>query len=165
MYTYISCRLTSVLKIRRLVIPLQPLETTFASLTQPGLQPCVGLLNTAGTAEHSMIPSKSEVHHHVRKLLDYWKRGRYAVIRGFVTPPSYNKKSRAGWMISSDGVPTRWGLGEYMSEFVTGPSVIGAEENPPSADQLLGMERNGGSLVKLSTQCFVFEWSLTARYG
>lgn len=28
----------------------------------------------------------------MKKLLDYWKHGRHAAIRGFETPPSYNKK-------------------------------------------------------------------------
>lgn len=52
-----------------------------------------------------------------------------------------------------------------MSEFVTGPRVIGADEDPTRPDRIFEIERDGGRLVMPSTQCSVFGWSLTARYG
>lgn len=42
-----------------------------------------------------------------------------------------------------------------MSEFVTEPRVIGADENPPRADRVFGIERDERTLVMPSTQNFV----------
>jgi hypothetical protein len=69
------------------------------------------------TAGNSMLTQQT-----IKKLLDYWKHGRHAAIRGFVTPPSYNTRLGSADRVWRSSCLTL-NLSEHMSEFVTGPRL------------------------------------------